>query len=107
MEQEKTTFTQPNILKRIACLLFGHKFLYDGYIKDRQTPTLQNYIYAETETHYKNVGLGFCPRCYAFTGIHFLQEKPIVEPIVEEPKKKDLKPLKVTKPLMNKKKKKK
>lgn len=103
--KEKTVFTQPNIIKRLTCLLLGHKFLYDGFIKDRPTPTLQNYIYAETDTHYKNVGLGFCPRCYAFTGIHYLEEKPA--PVVEDIKKKAPSSLKATKGFTNKKKKKK
>lgn len=70
-----TQFTQPKLIKRLQCLLFGHQFLFDGYIKDKTTPTLQNFIYDETETNLKTVGLTFCPRCYGFSGIHFLEEK--------------------------------
>lgn len=99
-----TQFTQPGLMKRLQCLLFGHKFLYDGFIKDKSTPTLQNYIYSETETHYKNVGLTFCPRCYSFSGIHYLQEKPA--PVVEEVKKKEHNSLKASSSINKKKKKK-
>jgi len=110
-KKKDNKFKQPGFFKRLTCLLIGHNFLYDGFIKERPTPTLQNYIYAETETHYKNVGLGFCPRCYSFTGIHFIEEKPAVvataEPAPIESKKKGRSSLKVSKSFTNKKKKKK
>lgn len=77
-----TKFKQPGILSRLTCLLFGHKFLYDGMIKARPTPTLINYIYKENSESATSVGLSFCPRCYTFHGIHFTEKK---EPVIQEP----------------------
>ena len=105
MKKTSNKFTQPGFFKRLTCFFLGHKFLYAGDLKSKELPTLQNYIYDETETHLKTVGLTFCPRCYGFSGIHFLQEKVVQpEPIIE--KKKDLKSLKGSKGFTNKKKKK-
>lgn len=70
-----TKFKQPGLVDKLTCLVLGHKYLYDGAILDRKTPTLTNFIYKEDDENVTAVGLCFCPRCYTFIGIHFTEKK--------------------------------
>jgi len=83
-----TKFYTGNALKRLKCLLFGHRFLYDGTLKDKNVPSLVSYKYKTDETTATSteVGLCFCPDCYQFFGVHYTIQEPKKE-ILEKAKK--------------------